>query len=150
MKYEQKTTDNFENRIKAKRNIQEKEEKPFYKMRMFSDVGSKVIIGIKNFKTFDDKNCRKIENSSAADTANEEAQIDNMIEKIENELKELQTNSNMWYVLCNILYILNEKNFNIFNYIRIIYLWLISLNLKSILINDCNKFITKIYLHKLN
>ncbi len=95
MKYEQKTTDNFENRIKAKRNIQEKEEKPFYKMKIFSDIGLKVIIGIKNFKTFDDKISRKIENSSTADTAKEEAKIDNMIKKIENELKELHTNSNM-------------------------------------------------------
>jgi hypothetical protein len=62
---------------------------------MFSDVGSKVVEGIKNFKTYDEKNDRRIGNSSAADAAVEEAQIDNMIEKIENELKELQTNSNM-------------------------------------------------------
>jgi hypothetical protein len=73
------------------RNIQQKEEKPLFKMRMFSDIGSKVVEGIKNFKTFDEKNIKNI--GSSADP-NEEAQIDNMIEKIENELKELETHHN--------------------------------------------------------
>jgi hypothetical protein len=60
-------------------------------MRMFSDIGSKVIEGIKSFKTYDEKNNRNMGNSA---DQNEEAQIDNMIEKIENELKELQTDDN--------------------------------------------------------
>lgn len=57
---------------------------------MFSNVGSKVVDGIKNFKTYDNNSIKKCKNENDND-----AQIDNMIEKIENELKQLQTNPNV-------------------------------------------------------
>ena len=77
--------------MQSRRTIHKKEEKPLFKMRMFNDVGSKVTVGIKNFKTYDGKSPTKTDpNTHPGD----EAQIDNMIEKIENELKELQTINN--------------------------------------------------------
>ena len=45
---------------------------------MFTNIGSKVIEGIKNFKTFDMKNFDKNENKE---------NIDSIIEKVESELK---------------------------------------------------------------
>ena len=92
MKYEPKSTDHLDRLMKSRRTIQQKEEKPVFKMRMFSDVGSKVVVGIKNFKTYGDKNHKKTESSPGGLV--EESQLDNMIEKIENELKELQTKGN--------------------------------------------------------
>lgn len=81
--------------MKAKKTIEKKDEKPLFKMRMFSDVGSRVVDGIKNFKTYDNKNNKKIINENCNENEQDnDAQIDNMIEKIENELKELQTNPN--------------------------------------------------------
>ena len=87
---EPKSTNHLDKLMQSRRTIHKKEEKPLFKMRMFNDVGSKVTAGIKDFKTYDGKIARKTENSHPGD----EAQIDNMIEKIENELKELQTNNN--------------------------------------------------------
>lgn len=92
VKYEPKTTNHHDKMMLSRKTIQKKEEKPLYKMRMFSDVGSKVVVGIKNFKTFDDKNLNSKTEGNNNNT--EDAQIDNMIEKIENELKELQEDNN--------------------------------------------------------
>lgn len=89
MIYEPKSTNHLDKLMQSRRTIHKKEEKPLFKMRMFNDVGSKVVVGIKNFKTYDEKS-PKTENTHPGD----EAQIDNMIEKIENELKELQTVNN--------------------------------------------------------
>ena len=50
------------------------EEKPIYKMKMFQDVGSKVQENLKGFKTY----VQKKDN------------LDNLIEKVENELKVLE------------------------------------------------------------
>ena len=75
--------------MESKKNIQQKEERPLYKMKMFSDVGSKVIVGIKNFRTYDGQGHQKTESSPA-----NEVHIDTMIENIENELKELANKSN--------------------------------------------------------
>ena len=73
--------------MEKRRNIQQKEEKPLYKMKMFSNTGSKVVEGIKKFKTFD--------SSAKANNVNQdENQIDEMIVKIENELKELESKEN--------------------------------------------------------
>jgi hypothetical protein len=49
----------------------DKEEKPMYKMKMFQDVGSKVKENLKGFKTY-------VESSD---------NIDDLIEKVQNELK---------------------------------------------------------------
>jgi hypothetical protein len=51
----------------------DKEEKPMYKMKMFQDVGSKVKENLKEFKTYVEK------------TDN----LDDLIEKVQNELKVL-------------------------------------------------------------
>ena len=75
--------------MESKKNIQQKEERPLYKMKMFSDVGSKVIVGIKNFKSYNGQGHQKTESSPV-----NEVQIDSMIEKIENELKEMATKNN--------------------------------------------------------
>ena len=49
----------------------DKEEKPMYKMKMFQDVGSKVKENLKGFKTY-------VESCD---------NIDDLIEKVQNELK---------------------------------------------------------------
>ncbi len=53
------------------------EEKPLYKMKMFNNVGSRVVENIKKFKT-----------SQINQNANEN-NLDNLIAKVENELHEL-------------------------------------------------------------
>jgi hypothetical protein len=60
---------------KRKQKVREKneEEKPLYKMKMFGDVESKVKQGLNNFKTY---------------TAPKD-NLDNLIEKVESELKNL-------------------------------------------------------------
>jgi len=50
------------------------EEKPMYKLKMFQDVGSKVQENLKGFKTY----VQKKDN------------MDNLIEKVENELKVME------------------------------------------------------------
>jgi len=56
----------------------DKEEKPMYKMKMFQDVGSKVKENLKGFKTYAEKS----EN------------IDDLIEKVQNELKVIESPEN--------------------------------------------------------
>jgi hypothetical protein len=68
-----KETKSYEIR-KQKVRQKEVEEKPLYKMKMFNDVGSKVVQGLNNFKTY----------KAPRDN------LDNLIEKVENELKEIQ------------------------------------------------------------
>ena len=51
-------------------------------MRMFTGVGSKVMEGLKSFKTYENKN----------DHGKKNENIDSIIEKIENELKEIEIN----------------------------------------------------------
>jgi len=54
-----------------------KEDKPLYKMKMFNNVGSKVVQNIKKFKT------------SQKNQYGNENNLDNLIAKVENELDEL-------------------------------------------------------------
>ena len=58
--------------MQSKINMNQKDIKPAYKMKMFNNVGSKVVEGIKKFKT-----------SGGGDN------LDNLIQKVENELGEL-------------------------------------------------------------
>ena len=55
----------------------QKDTKAAYKMKMFNNVGSKVVEGIKKFKTSDGRD-----------------NLDNLIQKVENELGELNTQEN--------------------------------------------------------
>jgi len=55
----------------------QKEEKPLYKMKMFNNTNSKVAEGIKQFKTNQMNNSKNYND------------LDNLIAKVENELKEL-------------------------------------------------------------
>jgi hypothetical protein len=68
-----KETKSFEKKKQRVRQVKEV-EKPLYKMKMFTNVDSKVKQGLNNFKTY---------------TAPKD-NIDNLIEKVENELNELQ------------------------------------------------------------
>lgn len=52
----------------------QEEEKPMYKLKMFQDVGSKVQENLKGFKTY----------------AQKKDNMDNLIEKVENELKVME------------------------------------------------------------
>ena len=56
----------------------DKEEKPMYKMKMFQDVGSKVKENLKGFKTYVEKSDN----------------IDDLIEKVQNELKVIESPEN--------------------------------------------------------
>jgi hypothetical protein len=67
-----KETKSYEIRKQKVRAVKE-EEKPLYKMKMFNDVESKVKQGLNNFKTY---------------TAPKD-NLDNLIEKVESELKNL-------------------------------------------------------------
>jgi hypothetical protein len=67
-----KETKSFEIR-KQKVRERQVEEKPLYKMKMFNDVGSKVVQGLNNFKTYKPP----------------KDNLDTLIEKVENELKEI-------------------------------------------------------------
>lgn len=69
-------TKHMTNRIENRRKKQNLEEKPLYKLKMFNDVDSKVKANLNNFKTY---------------TAKKD-NIDNLIEKVENELKDLNEN----------------------------------------------------------
>jgi len=72
--------------MESKKNIQKNEQKPLFKMRMFTGVGSKVMEGLKNFKTYEKEN----------DAANKQKDnLDSIIQKIENELKEIEGNDNI-------------------------------------------------------
>jgi len=84
---EAKTTKHYEKMLEAKRNIQEKDQKPLYKLKMFKGVGSIVMEGIKNFKTYNNKH---LEYSDK----NNKNNLDCIIEKIQNELNEMQENQN--------------------------------------------------------
>ena len=61
--------------MESKKQSNQKDFKPAYKMKMFNNVGSKVVEGIKKFKTSDGKD-----------------NLDNLIQKVENELGELNNN----------------------------------------------------------
>ena len=67
-----KSTKFHEKFIQSKKNAKEKEDKPLYKMKMFHNVGSKVVENIKKFKTSEGKD-----------------NLDNLIMKVENELTDL-------------------------------------------------------------
>lgn len=54
-------------------------------MKMFTGIGSRVIEGIKNFKTYDDKNDDKQQKINKEN-------LDLIIERIENELKDIDAN----------------------------------------------------------
>ena len=72
-----KSTKFHEKFIQSKKNAKEKEDKPLYKMRMFNNVGSKVVENIKKFKTAEGKD-----------------NLDNLIMKVENELTDLNNQEN--------------------------------------------------------
>lgn len=55
-------------------------------MRMFTGVGSKVMEGLKNFKTYE-------KGSEHADAKKDN--LESIIQKIENELKEIEGNENV-------------------------------------------------------
>ena len=63
--------------MQSKKMSNQKDTKAVYKMKMFNNVGSKVVEGIKKFKTSDGKD-----------------NLDNLIQKVENELGELNTQEN--------------------------------------------------------
>ena len=63
--------------MQTKRMTNQKDTKAAYKMKMFNNVGSKVVEGIKKFKTSDGRD-----------------NLDNLIQKVENELGELNTQEN--------------------------------------------------------
>lgn len=63
--------------FESKKMSMKQEEKPLYKMKMFNNVGSKVVENIKKFKT-----------SQMIQHGNEN-NLDNLIAKVENELHEL-------------------------------------------------------------
>lgn len=65
--------------LETKKNSMIKTEKPLYKMRMFNNVGSKVVDGIKSFKTYEQKE-------------NKDSNLDNLIAQVENELIDMNTN----------------------------------------------------------
>ena len=60
--------------MQSKKNATLKDNRPAYKMKMFNNVGSKVVEGIKKFKT-----------AGGGDN------LDNLIQKVENELGQLNT-----------------------------------------------------------
>ncbi len=72
-KLKPKSTKHLTKILDARKKTKEKEEKPLYKMKMFKDVGSKVTSNLKNFKTY----------------SNKKDNLDNLIEKVENELQEM-------------------------------------------------------------
>ncbi len=63
--------------MESKKMSMHQEEKPLYKMKMFNNVGSKVVENIKKFKT------------SQINQYPNENNLDNLIAKVENELHEL-------------------------------------------------------------
>ena len=73
-----KSTKFHEKFIQSKKNAKEKENKPLYKMKMFNNVGSKVVENIKKFKTAE----------GGKDN------LDNLISKVENELSDLNSQLN--------------------------------------------------------
>jgi hypothetical protein len=71
-----KSTKFHEKFINSKKNAKKKEDKSLYKMKMFNNVGSKVVEGIRKFKT----------SEGGKDN------LDNLIMKVENELSDLNYN----------------------------------------------------------
>ena len=65
------------------------EEKPLYKLRMFQDVGSKVTEGIKAFKTYKPFKTE----SNVKENKKEDDGLNNIIEKVQGEIKEQEANS---------------------------------------------------------
>ena len=65
------------------------EEKPLYKLRMFQDVGSKVAEGIKAFKTYKPFKTE----SNVKENKKEDDGLNNIIEKVQGEIKEQEANS---------------------------------------------------------
>lgn len=70
-----KSTKFHEKFLQSKKHAKDKEDKPMYKMKMFNNVGSKVVEGIKKFKTAEGRD-----------------NLDNLIMKVENELSDLNNN----------------------------------------------------------
>ena len=65
------------------------EEKPLYKLRMFQDVGSKVTEGIKAFKTYKPFKTE----SNVRENKKEDDGLNNIIEKVQGEIKEQEANA---------------------------------------------------------
>jgi len=63
--------------MESKKISMHQEEKPLYKMKMFNNVGSKVVEGIKKFKT------------SQMPCYGNDNNLDNLISKVENELNDM-------------------------------------------------------------
>lgn len=72
-----KSTKFHERFLESKQKTNVPQEKPLYKMKMFKIVGSKVKENLKKFK------------SSQINPAGNQNNLDNLIAKVENELKEL-------------------------------------------------------------
>ena len=71
------------------------QNKPLYKLKMFSNVRSKVAEGLKMFKSFKPpKQKVKINNKCEIDCANENNNIDNMINKDQAEMKQKEEEKN--------------------------------------------------------
>lgn len=79
IEYKPKVTKHFEKLIKKKETIKNEDSKPLYKMKMFNNVGSRVVEGLNNFKTYPNKGVRK-------------DNLDHLIEKVENELNQISEN----------------------------------------------------------
>lgn len=69
--------------FESRKNIKKNEQQPLYKMKMFTSVGSKVMEGLKSFKTYD---------KGSEPVSNNKDNLESIIQKIENELKEIETN----------------------------------------------------------
>ena len=72
-----------------KKMLETVEEKPLYKLRMFQDVGSKVTEGIKAFKTYKPYKTE----SNVKDNRKEDDGLNNIIEKVQGEIKEQEANT---------------------------------------------------------
>lgn len=71
-----KTTKHFDAKLNTKKEIKSSEQKPLYKLKMFQGVDSKVKENLKNFKTYTSK----------------KDNLDCLIEKVENELRDMDQN----------------------------------------------------------
>ena len=71
-----KTTKHFDSKLSKKKEKKSSEVKQLYKLKMFEGVDSKVRQNLNNFKTYNAK----------------KDNIDCLIEKVENELKEMHDN----------------------------------------------------------
>lgn len=77
-----KKTPHFKKMLELKKPGQngEAQEKPLYKLKMFQNVGSKVTEGIKQFKTYKNKNTKLIKQEGETD-------LDNIVQQVQEEIK---------------------------------------------------------------